>query len=49
MWLLNMEKMETKQVIPKKAQRKTVARMKKRKIIKESNKPQFLPPPKKRN
>lgn len=30
MWILNVEKMETKQVIPKKAQRKAVARMKKK-------------------
>lgn len=33
MWLLNVEKMETKQVIPKNAQRKAVARMRKEQIL----------------
>lgn len=33
MWLLNVEKMEMKHVIPKKAQRKAVARMKKEQIL----------------
>lgn len=31
MWLLNMEKIEMKHIIPKKAQRKAEARMKKKK------------------
>lgn len=48
MWLINMEKMEKKTNAQESPQRDSDKNEKRTKIVKEANKPQHFPPPKKK-